>query len=121
PDATTNRIQPSRNAQRSPYAARMYAYSPPAFGSIPPSSANVNAPASDMIPATSHASITIPGEPICCAMIAALKNTPVPIIEPTTSDVVPVRSSPRISSRFGNVALGAAILVIVQYHRFGGN
>ena len=37
--ATKNRIQPNANAAASPYEWRRYRYSPPACGSIAPSSA----------------------------------------------------------------------------------
>src|SRR5690349_13543864 len=62
-----------------------------------PSSAYVNAPASDSNPATAHAASTSIGEPTSCAMTPALKYTPVPMIVPITSAVVLESDRPRTS------------------------
>jgi hypothetical protein len=62
-----------------------------------PNSAYVSAPASDSSPATSQAASTSAGEPTCWDMIAALKNTPVPMIDPITKAVELVSVNPRTS------------------------
>ena len=50
-----------------------------------PSSAKQSAPSVATRPATTHAAMTSVGEPTACAMGADLRNTPVPIVIPTTS------------------------------------
>src|SRR5262245_43937353 len=45
--------------------------------------------------------MTSAGDPTCCDMIAALKKTPVPMIEPITNAVVLVSVNPRINWVWG--------------------
>ena len=58
----------------------------------------MSAPASDNAPATAHAASTQNGEPPSCDITAVFRNTPVPMIVPTTSDAAGHGPSPRTNA-----------------------
>src|SRR5687767_9452860 len=77
------RPQPNRNPIDGPKASRKNTYWPPARGHIPASSAQHNAPVIVSTPASAHAAISQPGEPIRRDDSADVIKIPDPIIDPT--------------------------------------
>src|SRR6266571_3177733 len=71
-----------------------------------PSSAIVNAPKSESAPPTIQTRKTSPAEPVARAIALGTRNTPVPIMWPTTMAIAAAGPSPRTSSsRFSLIAL----------------
>src|SRR5947207_914111 len=95
---STKLLQAYRNPGTSPNAALKYTYSPPASGSSAPSSAKHRAPSMATTPAATHAASTSAGVPTAWAMAADLRNTPVPMVMPTTREAAWVSVRSRRSS-----------------------
>ena len=79
---TMKHAQPKRKAKNSPYIFWKYTYNPPVSGIIAASSAILNAPNNDMIPAPIQTAINNSGEPSWAAIVAGFIKIPDPITLP---------------------------------------
>src|SRR6516162_9590567 len=78
-------------------------YAPPASGMAAPSSAIVNAPNSESTPPTIQTRKTSPTEPVARVIAPGTRNTPVPMMWPTTIAMAAHAPSPSTSCGFSSL------------------
>ena len=85
PGLSTQKLAHTKqNAARSPYAARRYSASPPARGSIAPSSEYASEATATSTAASAHAASASAGEPAAESAVPGDAKMPLPIMMPTT-------------------------------------